>query len=220
MIIKAERVDKGRVVALLCLSFSENLSVGYLVGTGKGRRLRLRRLMAYAFEVCFRFGEVWLSEGKQGCALVLYPHLKGFSLRVFWMDLNLVFGVVGLLRLSQVLRREKLLAARHRDNPFYYLWFIGVNPWVQRQGIGTLMLREFIADAELAGMPVYLETSVVSNLVWYEKFGFRVYDELDFGYRLFFLKKVLAGSAIMFYFLLRMTTISCLCMYLILKCTY
>lgn len=36
---------------------------------------------------------------------------------------------------------------------------------------------------------MYLETSMPENLPWYERFGFRIYDRLELGYTLYFLKK-------------------------------
>lgn len=189
MITKANRNDKDRVVELLTLSFKDNLSVAYLTGAGTGTDHRIRRLMAYAFELCLRFGVVWLTEKKDGCALVLYPHLKGFSVFAIWLDVKLLFGVIGLSRLRRVLRREKLIALQHPDSAFCYLWFIGVNPWVQSRGIGAELLAEVVSESVSAGLPVYLETSTLKNVPWYEKRGFTVFYQLDLGYPLFFLKK-------------------------------
>lgn len=189
MIIKAQRSDKERVVEVLRLAFKNNRSVHFMVGSSEGRDYRLRKLMAYAFEMCYRFGEVWLSEGKDACALVLFPHLKRFSLWSMLLDIQLMWCVIGFSGVKKVLNREKLIGAQHPCSPFCYLWFIGVNPWVQGKGIGSAMLKEIVADAEIAGMPVYLETSVVENLSWYQKLGFEVFHDLDLGYALFFLKK-------------------------------
>lgn len=192
MIIKAERSDKERVVELLTLSFKDNLSTNYI--TGGGEPERLTRLMAYAFEVCFRFGQVWLTEKKDGCALVVYPHLKKFSLASVWLDMKLLFGVIGVSRFAGVLRREKLLAIQHPSSFFCYLWFIGVNPWVQGQGNGGALLAKVVSDAQERGLPIYLETSTLKNVFWYEKRGFVQFHELDLGYRLLFFKRDADGE--------------------------
>lgn len=187
MIIKAKRSDKDRVLELLSLSFKDNLSVRYLCGDSG--TIGIGRLMDYAFEVCFRFGKVWLTEKKDGCALVVYPHLKKFSIWSIWLDLKLFGGVIGLSRFAKVLRREKLVTGQHPSTPFCYLWFIGVNPWVQGHGAGTELLRVVVMEADFDGIPVYLETSTLKNLPWYQKRGFMVFKELDMGYPLFFLKR-------------------------------
>ena len=70
----------------------------------------------------------------------------------------------------------------------YYLWFIGVDPKEQNKGTGSTLLKDVIHQASLKNRSVYLETSTSKNIPWYEKFGFKIYNELDLGYRLYFLK--------------------------------
>lgn len=193
MIFKVGRADKAKVVELLRLSFKDNLSVHFLVGSRPGREQRLRRLMSYAFDMCLSYGEVWMTAQQDACALVLYPHQKCFSLYASWLDLRLAFGVIGLSKVGAVLRREKRIAAMHPEGPFCYLWFIGVNPWVQRRGLGSMLLSEIAADAANAGLPVYLETSALQNVSWYQQRGFSLFHEQDFGYKLYFLKREAKG---------------------------
>jgi ribosomal protein S18 acetylase RimI-like enzyme len=71
----------------------------------------------------------------------------------------------------------------------YYLWFIGVDPNEQHNGIGSALLNEVIREGTKKNRSIYLETSTLKNIPWYEKFGFKIYNELDLGYKLFFLRK-------------------------------
>ena len=71
----------------------------------------------------------------------------------------------------------------------YDLWFIGVDPTEQYKGIGTKLLIEVISEGQSKGRSIYLETSTDKNIPWYEKAGFSIYNELDLGYRLFFMRK-------------------------------
>ncbi|WP_369127520.1 GNAT family N-acetyltransferase [Terrimonas pollutisoli] len=71
----------------------------------------------------------------------------------------------------------------------YYLWFIGVDPAFQGKGTGSQLMREIIADSKSASRVLCLETSTVKNIPWYQQFGFVIYNELNFGYTLFFLKR-------------------------------
>lgn len=187
---KAKRSDKERIVELLRLSFINNLSVGFLVGLANGRDSRIRRLMEYAFAVCYRFGEVLITEDRSACALLLYPDAKQFSLYALWLDVKLMFGIIGFSRLSKVLRREKMIKVQHPKGPFCYLWFIGVAPAVQGNGIGSCLMDALLAKMDAQDLPVYLETSVESNIGFYERFGFEVFHQIDLGYSLFFLRRV------------------------------
>lgn len=188
--IKARLTDKQRIIEILSYAFEQNASVNFMAGKGKDRNLRIQRLMDYAFEVCMADGKVVLSGDQNACALVLLK--KRFSLRSLWLDLRLIFGVVGMANIKKVLRRESLIKARHPEGDFYYLWFIGVHPAFIGRGIGSGFLKEVIADAESLGLPVYLETSTFQNIPWYKKFGFQVFSEIDIGYKLFFLRREFA----------------------------
>lgn len=181
---KATLQDKALIVKLLASSFDQNQSVNYIVRQDKKRKERIRALMDYSFEVCRRFGEVYVSDDRRACALVLYPDKKKSTL---WLDLKLIFSAIGIAGIGEAMEREKLIKAKQPGSPFYYLWFIGVDPLCQHKGIGTKLLRELIADANAQSRPVLLETSTLENLPWYEKVGFKVYDKLRLSYTLYFL---------------------------------
>ncbi|WP_244214270.1 GNAT family N-acetyltransferase [Pedobacter jejuensis] len=70
----------------------------------------------------------------------------------------------------------------------FYLWFIGVDPVNQNTGIGSELLKEIIEDSRRKAKPIYLETSTLKNLPWYKTFGFKIYNELELSYQLYFLK--------------------------------
>lgn len=183
------KTDRNKVIEILTKAFLENRSVGFIVGNNLGFVRRIKVLMRYSFNLCEHFGLVYLSPDKTGFALVLLPHTKSFSLATVWWDLILLIRVIGLRRLKKVLHREKLIKSQHPEKAFYYLWFIGVDPLYTGNGSGSLLLTEILKEAELAQLPVYLETSDFSNVLWYQKFGFELYAEIDMGYKLYFLRK-------------------------------
>lgn len=69
----ATRNDKLLITDLLSASFNDNLSVNYIVRQDEKRKRGIRALIDYSFEVCYRFGEVLLSDDGKACALLLYP---------------------------------------------------------------------------------------------------------------------------------------------------
>lgn len=187
--IKAKSSDKKLVCELLTSSFAENASVNFIISGDANRPRRIAALMIYSFEMCMRFGEVWLSDDKKGCALLLFPQNKRTTIRSVWLDVNLICRAVGLGGIKRVLRRERLVADKRSKEDMGYLWFIGVNPEHQHLGIGSVLFAEIIKRCNELNLPVYLETSVPENIPWYARFGIRVYDEANVGYRLFFLRR-------------------------------
>lgn len=188
---KASHRDKNLVVDILTKSFDSNQSVNYIVKQDKKRVQRVSSLMDYSFEVCYLFGDVFLSDDKKACALVTYPDTKKTTLKSVLLDVKLIFSSVGLKNIKKTLSRESKINKIQPKEPKYYLWFIGVDPESQNEGIGSVLLSEIIEDSEHKKRPIYLETSTLKNLPWYKKFGFQVYNELDLSYKLFFLKREL-----------------------------
>lgn len=187
--IKASYSDKSLVLDILTKSFDTNKSVNYIVKQDKKRVQRVRALMDYSFEVCYLFGEVFLSNNKKACALILYPDKKKTTLKSILLDIKLILSCVGLSNVKKALTRESKIKKIQPQKPMYYIWFIGVDPAYQNSGIGTALLNEVIEDSSRKKRPIYLETSTTKNLPWYKKFGFDIYNELDLSYKLFFLKR-------------------------------
>jgi hypothetical protein len=187
--IKASRDNKLQVIEILTKSFENNQSVNYIVKQDSKRTERIRALMDYSFEVCFIFGAVYLSDDQKGCALVLYPDQKKFSIKSTLLDVQLLLNAIGLSRAGKAMSRESAIKSNYPKEPIYYLWFLGVINSDQNKGIGSQLLKEIIKDSQKQQKPIYLETSTIKNIPWYEKFGFSIYNELDFGYKLFLLRR-------------------------------
>ena len=186
--IQAEPQDKAFVVNILTQAFDTNKNVNSIIRQDHRRQERIRGLMAYSFEICRRFGEVFLSEDKRACALVIYPDRKKTTFDSVWLDIKLAFGCLGLSMVRRVLNREARIKKLHPQQSISYLWFLGVDLAFQHQGLGKALLREVMEQSNVQQRPVYLATSMVSNVPWYQKAGFEVYHELDLGYTLYFVR--------------------------------
>ena len=99
--IKAEYHDKSLVVDILTKSFDTNQSVNYIVKQDEKRIHRIGALMDYSFEVCYMFGDVFLSDEKKACALVLYPDKKKTTLKSMLLDARLILSCVGIRNIKK-----------------------------------------------------------------------------------------------------------------------
>jgi len=61
--------------------------------------------------------------------------------------------------------------------PHWYLWALGVEPGMQRRGIGGAIIRPVLDRADQGGLPCYLETANDRNLPFYQRHGFEVGGE-------------------------------------------
>src|ERR1035437_422831 len=177
--IRAEYNDKNRVVDILTTSFDDNKSVNYIIKHDKKRVKRIKKLMEYSFDMCYFFGDVFLTDDKKGCALILLPDKKKTNLKSILLHVNLIFSCMGLSNLKKAMDRESKIKKLQPEGLKYYLWFIGVDPDEQNKGIGSALLNEVIKEGLSKQRPIYLETSTLKNIPWYEKFGFKIYNKLD-----------------------------------------
>jgi GNAT superfamily N-acetyltransferase len=76
----------------------------------------------------------------------------------------LVDGTKYLLAIDKAHPREELL----------YLELLVVDPMVQRLGVGALLQRPLLEEADRSGLDCYLETQNEANLAYYRRFGYEV----------------------------------------------
>jgi GNAT superfamily N-acetyltransferase len=65
-------------------------------------------------------------------------------------------------------------AAHDPGEAHWHVGPLGVHPSAQGEGVGGLLLRVFLSTADETDTPVFLETDVDRNVVFYERFGFDV----------------------------------------------
>lgn len=187
--IRAQERDRELIVEILTSSFRDNLSVNYIIQQDTNRELRLKRFMEYSHDYCRLFGDIFINEERTGCALVVKPDTKRSSLTSILLDVKFVVGCLGLSHLKKAMNREAKIKSQHPKGLLYYVWFIGVNPDEQHNGIGSKLLQEVIKQGQSERRIICLETSTLKNIPWYQSFGFTIYNEMDFGYKLFCLRR-------------------------------
>lgn len=66
----------------------------------------------------------------------------------------------------------------HPRDDHWYLELLVVDPSVQRLGVGGLLQRPMLEEADRSGLPCYLETQNEANLAYYRRFGYEVVEVL------------------------------------------
>ncbi len=185
---EATLADKKKIVHILTKAFDDNSSVNYMVKQDEKRIERIKFLMNYSFDMCNKYGKVYLSEDENACALVLFPELKKDNFWTIGKDIKLIAKSIGFSNIFKALKRESLIKQAQLKDNVYYLWFIGVDPSNQNKGLGSELLNGLVNEAKQMGRTVCLETSTKKNIPWYQKNGFEIYNNVDLGYELSFLK--------------------------------
>jgi ribosomal protein S18 acetylase RimI-like enzyme len=145
---------------------------------------RRRQLLPWLFRVGFDVtaADVWTTPGEVlGAARWLPPGRP--PLRVAPMLRAIVATPLRLggatARFLAYGRAVETLRARVAPWPHWYLAGIGVDPSVQRRGIGAALLQPGIEGAARDRVPAVLLTNSERNLSFYERHGFRIVEEAD-----------------------------------------
>lgn len=188
--IKAKRQDKNLINEILTESFKNNKSVLFAVKNDKKEKERIKILIDYSIDFGHRFGEVFVSDDKKASCIVLYPEKikPTFKFEVLW-NISLAINVIGLANVMSVLKQQSAIKKHHPKESFYHLWYIGVSPELQGQGKGSGLMNQVLEYLDSKPRPVYLETSTVRNIPWYQRFNFQIIDKLQFSYELNIMKR-------------------------------
>ena len=82
------------------------------------------------------------------------------------------------------------LSAVHPVEPHHYLGTLGVDPPLQRRGVGAALLAGWLAEVDRDRCCAYLETDLPENVAFYERAGFDVEGELAiFGARVWRMRR-------------------------------
>jgi len=178
----AQKTDKAFVVDLLVQCFYNNRNIFYFIDRGEQKPHHMKALMSYAFDYCLAFGNVFLSEDKSACALVLYPERKMICVESLWQQLNLVLGSSGFKCIRKIAVLQKIVRQVQPADQKFHVWFMGVRPDLQGRGIGSNFLKQLIAASKQQERIFCLETSDSRHIPWLQKHGFGIYRQLDVGH--------------------------------------
>ena len=172
---------KKRVIDILFDSFYDNKSVNFVVKQDEKKDKRIRVLLNYSYDLGGKFGQVYLTEDNNVCAILVNPAKNKTTLKTILWDLKLVLKCIGLKNVLKVMKRESHIKKHHPKTDFTHLWYIGVCKKHQGLGLGTQLMKTIIADNENKDLPIYLETSMRQNFPFYENLGFENKGEIKDG---------------------------------------
>ncbi len=147
----------------------------------KERLARLERTMLGFVRAADAYGEV-VSIAEHGTAravaLMFPPHAYPPKLSFELMLAPYVLRA-GLGSTLRFLRLDAYMQKHHYRSPHWYLWFLGVRPEFQGQGLGSRLLQGLSERAQLDKAPCYLETDKLSSVRLYERHGYKVQREQE-----------------------------------------
>jgi ribosomal protein S18 acetylase RimI-like enzyme len=177
-ISQATAAEHLAVIATLSDAFKTDPALNYIVPDKAALAKALPKLFALLVAEDSKAGVVMRSANNETAALWRNPGMaKGAGGTSLGLIINMIriFGFA-LPRASTV---ADALAAHLPDGAYLYLHFVGVRSAHQGKGWGGAIIREGLARADAAGLPIWLETATPENVPLYQRLGFVTQVEWD-----------------------------------------
>lgn len=171
------------MTALLAIAFRDNpLNVAVVGSPSPERRVRSNALGTGALlRVARTHGEVWVARaGGRALGALVGTGAWGYPLPPSPI-LERLHCLIGQgPRVARLWAEAfEALDAIHPRGPHRYLGTLGVAPEHQRRGVGTALLRHWLALADTEALDVYLETDRAENRAFYAREGFEVVHDVS-----------------------------------------
>ena len=175
----SRKAYKERFIDILVDSFAGNPAVNDVVKQDSKADQRLRKLAAYSYNFGERRQGNYLSSDENGVA-ISYVEDMNRTLSDHWASFNLILQVSGVQKAKYLLQKEAYRASVRPKEPFYYVWFIGVDASYRGGECGKELKRHIFSESARLCLPILQETTIPKNKKVYEYFGFRTYHVHQF----------------------------------------
>lgn len=118
-------------------------------------------------------GEVYASSpAMEGVTVWLPPGIPGGLSKAFEVDRE------AFDRFAYYGKGVYGVRQKHAPDPHWFLELIGVVPEFQGKGFGGRLLTPMLDRLDQESLPCYLDTEVEKNVAVYQRYGFRVLDDM------------------------------------------
>lgn len=189
---KAGIEDKQLVSEILVSAFlplKERNSINLVVKQDKRRAERMKILMNYLFERSLLFGEIFISQNEQACILLLFPHKERITLKTILLDIDLAYRCIGISRVYQVLKRQKVAGKYYPKDKHIKPVIMGVNEKSKGNGTAARLMLKVKNKFKDYSYPVIVDAASLTNAKLYQKFGFKIINKEEaLGFPIYFLR--------------------------------
>lgn len=126
-------------------------------------------------------GLVFINESQTGAAMWTPPGVS-HEAPMHWTVIPMLwkmFRTGGMQSLKRGTKLEQIFKQHHYRKPHYYLNVIGAAMGEQGKGIGSAILRAGLEQCDRNHQEAYLESTNIKNNPLYERFGFKVTQEIE-----------------------------------------
>lgn len=151
----------------------------------KIRRTRWHYFYALSIRHLIKYGKAYAPSPKmEGVAIWVhsdYYEMSTWQLIKFGAFKTLLkLGVKSIKRLNFLLNYSMRLNTKIIEEPHYHLVWLGVDPDLQKKGIGSELMHAILNTFSKENMKCLLDTQEKQNVEYYRRFGFKLIHESQF----------------------------------------
>lgn len=179
-VLKAVKRDIPQLIETLSSAFDLDPVMSWSIRQDNKRPEALKLCFNHLLKDSMRYGEVTCTEDLNGCALWLPPGKWIGESNIYEIIRSLpdILRWMGFGRLNRWITLLQIENRYRPKTPHFYLAFLAVAPSKQGKGYGSSLLNYTLTRLDLDGTPAYLESSNIRNNQLYERFGFKVINEI------------------------------------------
>jgi GNAT superfamily N-acetyltransferase len=183
MIRDISRAEVARATEVLTNAFRDDALFQYFFGDPGTYERLAPPLLASWVNWSRLYGKAWMTEDRNAVAIRQVPGGGGFG---FWNTLRAGM-LLPILKLDAATRRRLSVvssvvvdqrASIMGRNPYWYCWMMGVEPTLQRQGVGRQLMRHTFEQADRSRLPCYLETFSAKTVQVHTSQGYAVRESV------------------------------------------
>ncbi len=181
--LKKHEIHKATLV--LADAFKMDPLFKSLFGEGRKNSYKYTLVAKFMIRYCHKYGHVYASSEKfEGIMAITQDEYSYMSL---WRMIRsgsifpfLRIGFKSFMKVASSLSPIDGRRKKHMKNrSFIYLQIIGVSSENQGKGHGGKLLKELIDITDEVKLPIYLETETEDNVRLYERFGFKILEQMN-----------------------------------------
>lgn len=171
--IKAEKKHQARAIELICSAFSQDPLLSTYTNNKHSRMQLIARL---AFETSLANNAIFMTDDLNAVAMCKHSKSKVFNLNILWITFlfPFVFGIKPFIDLIKI--ESQIEKHRQTSATGLYIWMLATDPAKQGQGHGSNLLNHIDSLISSKFTEVILETSRESNIHYYAKRSYVLYD--------------------------------------------
>ena len=177
----AVMADLDALEVSLADAFFDDPMMEWIYPDPKSRTVLGRQFMRVALDIGFPHGHVYTAGANVAGAIWSPPDVELFDDDAVTTFFTLIGEQLGP-RAEEVGAGLMAVSECHpHDEPHFYLFVLGTSSAHQGKGLGSKMMRDVLDRCDRQGLGVYLESSNIRNVPFYERHGFRVTNAVHAG---------------------------------------